>query len=63
MKYFNICSKRTITTSEGEKHLYNKIGIIKVTENGGWFMQLYQQPETDFQIFPSHDQKLPVIEA
>ncbi len=63
MKYFNICSKRTISTPEGEKQLYNKIGVIKVTENGGWFMQLYHQPEADFQIFPSHDQQLPVIEA
>lgn len=61
MKYFNICSKRTIDTPQGKKSAYNKIGIIKVTENGGWFMQLYQQPETDFQIFPSQDEQLPVI--
>ncbi len=61
MHYLNICSKRTIETPQGQKSIYNKIGIIKVTENGGWFMQLYQQPETDFQIFPSQDEQLPVI--
>lgn len=63
MHYLNISSKRIINTPEGEKAIFNKIGVIKVTENGGWFMQLYQQPETDFQIFPSQDEKLPIIKA
>jgi hypothetical protein len=33
-----------------------------VTENGGWFLQLYQQPDTNFMIFPNYKENLPVID-
>lgn len=62
MKYFNICSKKLINTPEGDKTMFHKVGVVKVTNNGGWFMQLYQQPNTDFHIFPSVDESLPVID-
>lgn len=61
MHYFNICSKKTIQTPEGEKNIFHKTGVIKVTENGGWFLQLFQHPHTDFHIFPKNDEQLPVI--
>ncbi|WP_338359468.1 hypothetical protein [Yeosuana marina] len=60
-KFYNVCTRKTITSANGEKKLYHKVGVIKVTEKGGWFLQLYHQPETDFLIFPSHKDELPVI--
>jgi hypothetical protein len=62
MHYFNVLSKKTIPLSEGQKTIFHKIGVIKVTENGGWYLQLYQQPNTDFHIVPSGENELPVIE-
>jgi hypothetical protein len=41
--------------------IYHKVGVVKVTENGGWFLQLYHQPDTDYMIFPNHNDNLPVI--
>jgi hypothetical protein len=63
MKYLNICSKRTINKDAVPKTIFHKVGVVKITENGGWFIQLYQQPDVDFQIFPSQDESLPTIEA
>ncbi len=60
-KFYNVCTRKTINTSSGEKKLYHKVGVVKVTENGGWFLQLYWQPDTDFLIFPNQDDELPVI--
>ena len=60
-KFYNVCTRKTIVGLNGEKKLYHKVGVVKVTENRGWFLQLYQQPETDFLIFPSHNNELPVI--
>ncbi len=65
MRYFNICSKRTITTSKGDKDLYQKIGFIKTNNPESddlWYMQLYQHPEADYHVFPSTGEDLPVIE-
>lgn len=61
-KFYNVCTRKTITRPNDEKKIYHKVGVIKVTENGGWFLQLYQQPNTDFLIFPSHNAELPVID-
>ncbi len=61
MKYFNVCSKET--TSDGNRHLFHKVGVIKVTQNGGWYLRLNQYPETKFQVFPSQNEELPAIEA
>jgi hypothetical protein len=60
-KFYNVCTRKTIRLEKGDKTLYHKVGVVKVTENGGWFLQMYHQPETDFLIFPSHNDELPVI--
>jgi hypothetical protein len=59
--FYNVCTRKTINSPSGEKKLYHKVGVIKVTDNGGWFLQLFQQPETDFLIFPNQNEELPVI--
>ena len=61
-KFYNVCTRKTIPNTTGEKKLYHKVGVIKVTANGGWFLQMYHQPNTDFLIFPNHKEALPVIE-
>ncbi len=62
-KFYNVVTRKTINQAAAhEKHIYHKVGVIKITDNGGWFLQLYQQPETDFMIFPNHKEELPVID-
>lgn len=61
--YYTVCSKRNVQTDtleEPNKSSYQKIGVVKVTANGGWYLHLYQQPETTFRIFPN-EEELPVI--
>lgn len=43
-----------------EKTLYHKVGILKITPNNGWFLNLYHT-DMEFQIFPNHEDELPVI--
>ena len=57
-KFYNVVTRKTINN---DKHIYHKVGVVKVTENGGWFLQLYHQPNTDFMIFSNHNENLPVI--
>jgi hypothetical protein len=61
-KFYNVVTRKTINGSSEEKKIYHKIGVVKITTNGGWFLQLYQQPDTDFMIFPNHNEHLPVID-
>ncbi len=60
-KFYNIVTRKTISKNGADKMIYHKVGVVKVTENGGWFLQLYHQPDTDFMIFPNHNEALPVI--
>ena len=59
--FYNVCTSKTIKSPSGDKKLYHKVGVVKVTDNGGWFLQLFQQPNTSFFIFPNQNEKLPVI--
>lgn len=63
-KYYNVVSRKTIkdVSPEQGKHIYHKVGVVKITDNGGWFLQLYHSPNTDFMIFPNHKDPLPVID-
>ncbi len=61
-KFYNVVSRKAVSDNLIDKKIYHKVGVVKVTENGGWFLQLYQFPNTDFLIFPSHNESLPIIE-
>jgi|TARA_B110000495_G_C22913276_1_gene533370 hypothetical protein len=61
-KFYNVVTRKTINNKISDKHIYHKVGVVKVTENGGWFLQLYQQPDTNFMIFPNYKENLPVID-
>lgn len=59
-KFYNVVTRKVIPSKEGTT-IYHKVGTIKITKNGGWFLQMYHQPETDFLIFPNQKDELPVI--
>ncbi|MCL7752462.1 hypothetical protein [Polaribacter sp. Z022] len=61
-KFYNVVTRKTIHKENNDKHIYHKVGVVKVTENGGWFLQLYHQPDTDYMIFANHNENLPVID-
>lgn len=58
--FYNIVTRKDIPNSGG-KAIHHKVGTIKVTPNGGWFLQLYHLPNVDFQIFANQHEELPVI--
>lgn len=60
-KFYNVVTRKTINKENNDKHIYHKVGVVKVTENGGWFLQLYHQPDTDYMIFANHNENLPII--
>ncbi|MFD1063692.1 hypothetical protein ACFQ1Q_10585 [Winogradskyella litorisediminis] len=61
-KFYNVVTRKTVNKGDNDKHIYHKVGVVKVTNNGGWFLQLYHQPDTNFMIFPNHNDNLPVID-
>lgn len=60
-KFYNVVAKKIITTEDSQKPIYHKVGVVKVTPNGGWYLSLYHT-NMEFQIFPNLDDHLPVIE-
>jgi len=60
--YYTVCSQRKQADTLEAKSTFQKVGVVKVTDNGGWFLQLYQQPETTFRIFPNTEEELPTID-
>ena len=60
--FYNVVTRKVIRDGKSEKILHHKVGTVKVTQNGGWFLQMFHQPNTEFQIFPGHNSELPVIE-
>jgi hypothetical protein len=61
-QFYNVVTRKVVKTGTEEKILHHRVGNIKVTPNGGWFLQLYHLPETEFQIFAGHNSELPVIQ-
>lgn len=59
--FFNVVTKKQIPHTLEEKFIHHKIGTIKVTTRGGWYLQLFMFPDAEFQIFPSRDEQLPTI--
>jgi len=61
-QFYNVVTRKVIQDGKHEKVLHHKVGNIKVTSNGRWFLQMYHLPETEFQIFKGHNNELPVIQ-
>ena len=65
MKFYNVLTKKEFKNGSEVTTLWHKVGIIKVTKNGGWYLQMFHQPETDFYIFEDVEksEKLPDIQV
>ena len=63
-KFYRVCTEKVIPRPEGEQDikLQFKAGLLKITDSGGWFLQLFHQPETDFFIRPFEGEALPIIQ-
>lgn len=59
-KIYSICAEHTHEVNGEEKTTYKNVGIVKVTERGGWFLRLFHQPGVTYRVFASDDD-LPVI--
>ena len=60
--FYNVVSRKEIPGGDfGKKTVYHKVGTVKVTPNGGWYLSLFLFPHVDFQIFPNQGEELPVI--
>lgn len=59
-KFYNVVSKKIIPQGDSKKQIFHKVGIVKITMNGGWYLSLYHT-DMEFQIFPNHNDELPVI--
>ncbi len=61
-QFYNVVTRKIINDGGNQKTLHHKVGTVKVTPNGGWFLQLFLLPDVEFQIFPGHNNELPVIQ-
>ncbi|MBO6517409.1 MAG: hypothetical protein JJ975_12750 [Bacteroidia bacterium] len=61
-KFLNVCVVHTKTVLGEEKTTYNKVGVLKISENGGMFLKLYHKPHTEFRIFANQEDELPIID-
>ena len=59
--YYNVCAEHIHQANGEEKSIYKNVGTLKVTQNGGWFLHLYHQPDVTFRVFGNED-NLPIIE-
>jgi hypothetical protein len=62
-KFFKVCVDKKISKEEGEDiNLQFKAGLLKVTDNGGWYLQLFHLPDVDYYIKPMEGEALPTIQ-
>lgn len=62
MKLYKVCTKKEIEVDGEKKMLWFQAGSVKIRENGGWFLTMFHQPETDFYIFEPKEERLPEIQ-
>lgn len=58
-------TKKVIPTDGEPIVLWHKVGIIKQTNSGHWYLQLFQQPDTDFFVYEQleNEHALPDIQV
>ena len=63
MRVFNVLTKKVIPTKGAPTTLWHKVGLIKQTDSGHWYLQLFHQPDTDFFVYEQlPDEELPSIQ-
>lgn len=65
MKLFNVLTKKIIPSKGESIILWHKVGLIKQTQGGNWYLQMFHQPDTDFFVFEQvpDEKELPEIQA
>jgi hypothetical protein len=56
MRFYDVLTKKEFNNGKELVRLWHKVGVIKVANNGRWFLQMFHQPETDFFVF-EHEAK------
>lgn len=60
MQLFNVVTKKEFVTKEGEhKVLWHKVGIIKLTEQGKMYLQLFTFPNVNFYVMEPKEKTVP----
>lgn len=55
-KIFDICSKRIYEKNGETKVKFQRIGVLRMSEAGRIYIQLYIFPQTDFYVFEKDSQ-------
>ncbi len=65
MRLFNVLTKKIIPAKGEPITLWHKVGLIKQTQSGNWYLQMFHQPETDFYVYEQlpDDKELPEIQV
>lgn len=59
--FWDVCTKKEFEANGEKQELWFKIGVVKTTTKGAMFLQLFQQPYTDFFIFKPQEEEIPTI--
>ncbi len=63
MIYKDITTKKTYKNKQGEeKASWNKVGILKVTDDGKEYLELFMFPDTPFYVFEKKEENKPQVE-
>ena len=60
--YYNVCCKHQKASGDPKDIVYQKVGYVRVSASGNWFITLYHQPGVEYRVFSSKESNLPVIE-
>ena len=51
MQLFNVCSKKVYEQNGEKKVKFYQVGMMKITDAGKRYLQLYHLPQTEFYVF------------
>lgn len=65
MRLFNVLTKKIINKEGQPLTLWHRVGLIKTTSAGNWYLQMFHQPETDFYVLEQKQEEadLPAIQV
>lgn len=58
---FNVVCESIHPIQGKEKTIYKKVGYLKATEAGGYYLHLFHQPGVTYRVFNSTEDNLPII--
>ncbi len=61
--FWDVLTRKEYVDNGEEKTLTYKVGVVKTTRSGNRYLQLFQQPNTDFFIVEPRDEEYEPIRA